>query len=175
MDFSLEHSLQLLERTPAVLRTWLAGLSHGWTHHNEGGDTWSVFDVVGHLIHGDRNDMMGRVLLILSDAPERKFAPFDRFAQLAANKEKSLDDLLDEFADVRRANMARLRSLQLDEAHFEKTGEHPVFGTVTLRQLLSTWTAHDLDHLSQIARVMAKQYQAAVGPWAAYLRVMQPL
>ena len=167
--FTVELGLEILERTPAVLRAWLSGLSPEWLAANEGPDTWNPYDVVGHLIHGERTDWMTRADIILGGGGT--FATFDRLAQFRESEGKSLAQLLDEFAAVRRANVARLRSLSLTDADLEKTGTHPKFGTVTLRQLLSTWAAHDLDHLMQISRVMGKQLTQDVGPWTEYLRV----
>jgi hypothetical protein len=169
--FTVELGLEILERTPAVLRGWLAGLSPEWLAANEGPDTWNPYDVVGHLIHGERTDWMARADIILGGGGT--FATFDRLAQFRESEGKSLVQLLDEFAEVRRANVARLRSLSLSDADLQKTGTHPKFGTVTLRQLLSTWVAHDLDHLMQISRVMGKQLKEDVGPWTEYLRVVR--
>jgi hypothetical protein len=167
--FTVELGLEILERTPSVLRAWLGGLSPEWLAANEGPDTWNPYDVVGHLIHGDRIDWMARADIILGGGGT--FATFDRLAQFRESEGKPLAHLLDEFAEVRRANVARLRSLALTETDLDKTGTHPKFGTVTLRQLLSTWAAHDLDHLMQISRVMGKQLKEDVGPWVEYLRV----
>lgn len=169
--FTVELGLEILDRTPAVLRAWLGGLSPEWLAANEGPDTWNPYDVVGHLIHGERTDWMARTNIILEGGGT--FATFDRFAQFRESEGKSLAQLLDEFAEVRRANVARLRSLSLTDADLQKTGTHPKFGAVTLRQLLSTWAAHDLDHLMQISRVMGKQLTQDVGPWKEYLRVVR--
>ena len=169
--FTVELGLEILERTPAVLRAWLSGLSPEWLAANEGPDTWNPYDVVGHLIHGERTDWMTRAEIILGGGGT--FATFDRFAQFRESEGKSLARLLDEFGEARRENVARLRSLSLTEADLERTGTHPKFGTVTLRQLFSTWVAHDLDHLMQISRVMGKQLTADVGPWTEYLRVVR--
>jgi hypothetical protein len=167
--FTVELGLEILERTPAVLRAWLSGLSPEWLAANEGPDTWNPYDVLGHLIHGERTDWMARADIILGGGGT--FATFDRLAQFRESAGKSLSQLLEEFAEVRRANVARLRSLSLTEADLDKTGTHPKFGTVTLRQLLSTWVAHDLDHVMQISRVMGKQLTQDIGPWREYLRV----
>ena len=169
--FTVELGLEILERTPSVLRTWLGGLSPEWLAANEGPDTWNPYDVVGHLIHGERTDWMARTDIILGGGGT--FATFDRFAQFRESEGKSLSQLLDEFAEVRRSNVARFRSLSLTDADLQKTGTHPKFGAVTLRQLLSTWVAHDLDHLMQISRVMGKQLTQDVGPWTEYLRVVR--
>lgn len=167
--FTLEPGLEILERTPAVLRVWLGGLSPAWIDATEGPETWSPYDVVGHLIHGERTDWMTRVMVIMNGGGT--FQKFDRFAQFEESRGKSLADLLDEFAEARRESLERLRALNLTDGDFERTGTHPAFGTVTLRQLLSTWVAHDLDHLMQISRVMGKQLKDDVGPWVEYLRV----
>lgn len=173
MEFSLERSLQVLERTPRVLRAWLDGLDKEWTHGNEGPDTFSPFDVVGHLIHGERTDWMPRLRIILEHGPARTFEPFDRFAHYEASKGKSLGQLLDTFEALRQNNLSRLRSLGLNDEQLELTGTHPDLGMVTLRQLLATWTAHDLGHLAQIARTQMIQYRDAVGPWRAYMRLLR--
>ena len=172
MTFNLDNSIAVLERTPDVLRTLLTGLSTDWTSPNEGPNTWSAFDVVGHLIDGEETNWMTRARVILSGAPVRRFVPFDRVRHVGANKERTLMELLDRFADLRARNLADLRALNLTPAHLNLTGEHPEFGSVTLEQLLSTWVAHDLGHIGQIVRVMAKQYKTAVGPWEAYLPIL---
>src|SRR5687768_17562106 len=159
MAFTLEKSIEILQRTPDVLYTMLHDISDDWTQHNEGGETWSVFDVVGHLIHGEKADWVTRAEIILSENPDKKFEPFDRLAQFEESKGKTLSQLLDEFKLLRKKNIERLLSKNLTTKYFGKTGVHPVFGKVSLSQLLSTWVAHDLDHIAQIARVMAKQYK----------------
>jgi hypothetical protein len=173
MTFELAKCLEILERTPVVLEQMLSGLSHEWTHSNEGADTWSPYDVVGHLIHGERTDWMARLDIIRSDGPNKTFVPFDRFAQFDESRGKTLGDLLREFREARQANLARLRALDLQPADLDRTGIHPSFGTVTMRQLLATWTVHDLDHVMQISRVMAKQIGEDTGPWVAYLRIIR--
>jgi len=170
--FSVELGLEVLERTPAVLRALLQGLSPDWTNANEGPDTWSPYDVVGHLIHGERADWMTRVNIILQPGGGT-FHTFDRFAQFRESQGKSLSQLLDEFAAARRDSLAALRALALTDTDLDKTGTHPKFGAVTLRQLLSTWVAHDMDHLMQISRVLGKQLKDDVGPWTEYLRVVR--
>jgi len=172
MDFDLSKSVAVLERTPAVLRTLLAGLPEDWTHRHVGPDTWSPFDVVGHLIDGEETDWMTRARIILAQGDDRRFEPFDRFRHLRTNPGKSLDSLLDRFAELRARNLEELRALNLTPDQFRLTGEHPAFGAVTLAQLLATWVVHDLGHLAQVARVMAKQYREAAGPWEAYLPVL---
>lgn len=172
MNFSIEKSIEILERTPVVLETMLQNVSADWTTNNEGGETWSVFDVLGHLVHGEKTDWMARMEIILSDAPDKTFKSFDRFAQFEESKGKTLGQLLDEFRELRKKNTSLLRSKKLTRENLQETGVHPVFGKVTLAQLLSTWTVHDLDHISQISRVMAKQYKEDVGPWVEYLRIL---
>ena len=172
MDFDLPAGTAVLERTPATLRAMLDGLPSAWTDATEGPDTWSPFVVVGHLIHGERTDWIGRARIILEQGPNRRFTPFDRFAQFRESEGRSLPELLDEFARLRAENLATLASWNLTDEHLALEGEHPEFGAVTLRQLLATWVAHDLGHIAQVARVMAKQYREAIGPWRAYLSVI---
>ena len=172
MELDLEHGIAVLERTPMVLRAMLSGLPTAWTNATEGPETWSPYVIVGHLIHGERTDWIERARIILAQGENRRFAPYDRFAQFHESEGKTLADLLDAFARVRGDNLARLAGWKLTEAQLALEGEHPAFGTVTLRQLLSTWVAHDLGHIAQTARVMAKQYRDAVGPWRAYLPVL---
>ena len=173
MNFELSNGLAILERTPATLRAMLSGLPQEWTGASEGPDTWSPYVVVGHLIHGERTDWIPRARIILAQGENRRFTPYDRFAQFRESEGKSLDDLLDEFAALRAANVATLQEWRLDDAMLSLQGEHPAFGAVSLRQLLATWVAHDLGHIVQISRVMAKQYRDAVGPWREYLSVME--
>lgn len=172
-NFSLVKSIEILERTPNVLSQLLNGLSSDWTSVNEGGETWSAYDVVGHLIHGDQTDWMVRIELILSEKEDKRFVPFDRFAQFENSKGKSLNQLLDEFKLIRNSNLEKLKGLNITEIDLTKKGIHPTFGEVTLSQLISTWVVHDLDHLSQISRVMAKQYKAEVGPWIEFLKILR--
>jgi uncharacterized damage-inducible protein DinB len=171
MEFDLDGATDILTRTPGVLRAMVRDLSADWTHASEGPDTWSPYDVVGHLIHGERTDWLVRAELILKGGKNKPFTPFDRFAQFRESEGKSLDELLDEFEMIRGQNLARLAGWHLSNDQLGLQGLHPVFGTVTLRQLLSTWVAHDLAHIGQIARVMAKQYGDAVGPWREYLPI----
>lgn len=172
MHFQLPHALQILERTPATLRALLGGLSEVWTAPNEGPDTFSAFDNLGHLVHGERADWVPRARIILAQGPERRFEPFDRFAHYRENRGKSVGELLDEFARLRSENLDTLRGWELSERELALQGEHPELGPVTLRQLLATWVAHDLGHVAQTARVLSKQYRDAVGPWRAYLPVL---
>jgi uncharacterized damage-inducible protein DinB len=174
MDFAFADAVPILRATPAVLKAWLSGLPHSWIAGNEGGETWSPYDIVGHLIHGERTDWMPRVELLLAHGESRPFVPFDRFAQFRDSRGKSLPELLDTFADLRRENIARLESLRLKTTDLDRRGLHPELGPVTLGQLLATWAAHDLNHLGQIARVMGRQYTQAVGPWLEYLPLLSP-
>jgi hypothetical protein len=169
--FTIPLALEMLERTPQVLRAWLSGLSPEWTAATEGPDTWSPYDVIGHLVHGERTDWIARAEIIRNGGGT--FQTFDRFAQFRESEGKSLAHLLDEFAAARRDNLERLRSWSLTDADLDGTGTHPKFGAVTMRQLLSTWVAHDLDHVMQISRVMAKQLKTDVGPWTEYLKVVR--
>ena len=163
----------LLARTPALLDAWLRDLPSVWTLANEGEETFSPFDVVGHLIHGERTDWMPRARMILQYGESRPFEKFDRLAQNRESRGKSLAELLDTFAELRAKNLDDLREMNLQPADFERRGLHPELGPVTLGQLLATWTAHDLTHIHQISRVMAHQYREAVGPWTDYLGVMR--
>ena len=172
MNFDLSTGIAVLERTPHALRSLLDGLTPAWTDATEGPDTWSPCIILGHLAHGERDDWIPRARIILAQGADRRFEPYDRFAQFRESEGKSLTDLLEEFAELRARNLATLSGWRLTDAQLELTGEHPDFGSVTLRQLLATWVAHDLGHIAQTARVMAKQYREAVGPWRAYLPVM---
>lgn len=173
MEHNLQQTISLLSRTPATLNALLRDLPEVWTSSNEGENTWSPYDVVGHLIHGEHTDWMPRAKMILQYGESRAFEPFDRRAQERESQGKSLGDLLDEFARVRSQNLAELRALNLQPAVLERRGRHPALGVVTLSQLLATWAAHDLTHLHQISRTMAHQYREAVGPWSKFLGVLQ--
>ena len=170
--FAIEEAMAILARTPSTLDALLRGLPDQWIAAREGVDTWSPFDVVGHLIHGERTDWIPRAKIILQDGDARPFERFDRFAQFGASAGRTLPDLLDDFAALRKANLRELRSLNVSTADLDRRGRHPELGIVTLRQLLATWVAHDLDHVVQIARVMARLYSDEVGPWRAYLRII---
>ncbi|HET6778287.1 MAG TPA: DinB family protein [Gemmatimonadales bacterium] len=172
--FTLNDGIPVLRATPAVLKAWLAHLPDSWIKGNEGAETWSPYDIMGHLIHGERTDWLLRTELILTHGDSRPFVPFDRFAQFRDSRGKSLRELLDTFADLRRENVARLESLRLKPTDLDRRGLHPELGPVTLGQLLATWVAHDLNHLGQVARVMGRQYTEAVGPWLEYLPLLQP-
>jgi len=173
MKFTIEKTMEVLRQTPDTLIRLTTGLSPFWTGATEGGDTWSVYDVVGHLLHGEKTDWLSRIGIILAAAEDNHFTPFDRFAQFESSKGKSLDTLLGEFKQLRHRNLEYVQSLGITEADLSKTGIHPTFGSVTLRQLLSTWAVHDLDHIAQIARIMAFQYKEEVGPWSEFLRIVR--
>jgi hypothetical protein len=173
MEQNLQHTLSLLTRTPATLDALLRDLPEAWTFRNEGEDTWSVFDVVGHLIHGERTDWIQRAKVVLQFGETQPFKPFDRQGFAQERRVKSLGELLDEFARLRSENLDELRALNLRPEDLALRGRHPALGVVTLSELLATWAAHDLTHLHQISRIMAHQYRGAVGPWSAYLGVLQ--
>jgi len=173
MQHNLQNTISLLTRTPAALNTLLRDLPETWTFRNEGENSWSAFDVVGHLIHGERTDWMPRVKVVLKFGETQAFEPFDRQGHAREIQGKSLGQLLDEFVRLRAENLAELRALNLRQEDLERRGRHPALGVVTLSALLATWAAHDLTHLHQISRVMAHQYREAVGPWSAYLGVLQ--
>jgi len=173
MTYDLSTACEVLERTPRVLRAWLAGLSPCWTHSDYGPDTFSPFDVVGHLIHGEKADWIARARLIIEHGPRRPFDPYDRYAQFEESRGKSLGELLDEFERLRAGNLGALRGLEITPEKLRLRGTHPALGPVTLEQLLATWVAHDLNHLGQIAKAMATQYEQAVGPWREYLSILK--
>ncbi|MGE0864597.1 MAG: DinB family protein [Vicinamibacterales bacterium] len=172
MSFELVDAIAVLERTPATFRALLGGLPDGWVTCSEGPDTFTPFDNLGHLIHGERADWIPRAQIILAQGVSRRFEPYDRFAQARESAGKTVAELLDEFASLRAGNLQTLRGWNLTDHHLALTGEHPAFGTVTLRQLLSTWVVHDLGHTAQTTRVMAKRYREAIGPWRAYLPIV---
>jgi hypothetical protein len=172
MHFDLFEALIVLERTPAAFRALLAGLPAPWTAADEGADTFTALDNLGHLIHGERADWMARARIILDQGANRRLEPFDRFAHVRDSRDRTLAELLDEFEALRRSNLATLRSWQLSGPQLDLEGEHPAFGSVSLRQLLATWVVHDLGHLAQTARVMAKRYRDDVGPWREYLPIL---
>jgi hypothetical protein len=170
-DF-LAESITILERTPATVHALLHNLPATWTTATEGPNTWSPYDVIGHLIHCERADWMPRLDIILTHGTTQPFPPFDREAQFKESVGESLTTLLDEFTTLRHTNLTKLESLQLTESDLALEGTHPALGTVSARQLIATWTAHDLAHIVQISRTMARRYQHEVGPWAQYLSVM---
>jgi hypothetical protein len=173
MDFSLAEATGVLTRTPATLNALLRGLPNTWVRCNEGKDTWSAFDILGHLIFGERTDWMPRVRIVLEYGEARPFDPFDRFAQSTGSQDQSLEQLLDDFARLRKENLTALQALNLQPEDLSRRGRHPTLGVVTLSELLAAWTVHDLTHVHQLSRVMAHQYRDAAGPWSAYLGVLQ--
>ncbi len=173
MEHNLQNSIALLTRTPAAINILVRDLPEEWTFRNEGENTWSVFDIVGHLIHGERTDWMARTRIILQFGETKPFDRFDRWAQQRESEGKSLPQLLDDFAQLRSHNLSELRALNLKPEDLRKRGTHPALGTVALSELLATWAAHDLTHLHQISRVMAYQYRTSVGPWVKFLGVLQ--
>lgn len=173
MSFSLSHTINILERTPEVLTAYLEDLPEFWLHQNEGGETWSPYDVIGHLIVGEKTDWIPRARIILSDSDDKNFTPFDRFAQFNEAPNQPIHELLDDFSRLRHQNIRELISYQLTDSDLEKTGMHPEFGKVSLKQLLATWAVHDLGHISQISRAMAHQYKDQIGPWKQYLSIIK--
>jgi hypothetical protein len=175
MKFNIQQSIALLERTPKVLRAMLSGLSEEWTHGNEGDNTWTPYDVVGHLVHGERTDWIPRTFIIMNDSDQKTFAPYDRFAQFEESQGKSMEQLLDEFDSLRTANLEQLEGFGLMDSDMNRQGIHPSLGPVTLKNLLSAWVVHDQGHIAQISRVLAKQYKEEVGPWTRYMTILKHL
>jgi DinB superfamily len=172
MEFQLEPAVEILSRTPETLNRLLRGLPEPWLYNNEGPDTWSPFDIVGHLIHGEVTDWIPRARIILEYGESRAFEPFDRFAQRERSKGKTPGELLDEFAELRRSNLTTLEQMNITPNQMSLSGTHPELGSVKLSELLATWVAHDLGHVAQIVRVMSRQYTDEVGPWKAYLPIL---
>jgi hypothetical protein len=173
VKFNLTKSLEILERTPLVIESMLKGVSDEWVMANEGKDTWSPYDIVGHYIHGEKTDWIPRLEIILSGSPNKEFAPFDRFAQMQDSKGKKIQELIEDFKSIRAENIVKLKSKNIRETDFLRKGFHPSLGDVTIAQLISTWVVHDLNHIAQISRVMAKQYKDDVGPWVEYLGILK--
>jgi uncharacterized damage-inducible protein DinB len=173
MEFHLEQAREILSRTPSTLNSLLRYLPGQWVLHNEGPGSWSVYDIVGHLIHAEETDWIPRAKIILREGESRTFEPFDRFAMFEKSRGKSFAELLDEFARLRAESLNELEGMGLTEEALKKRGRHPDLGVVTLEELLSTWVVHDLGHVGQIVRVMARQYAEAVGPWQAYLSILR--
>ncbi|MDD7887915.1 DinB family protein [Flavivirga sp. 57AJ16] len=172
MAYHLKQASEILERTPNTLNAMLSNLSDAWIYTNEGDNTWSVFDIVGHLIHGEKTDWIIRAKMILSDSENKTFESFDRFAQFENSKGKTLQQLLEAFSELRAKNLKALKQLEITESQLDMKATHPELGEVTLKELLATWVAHDLGHMAQIARVMAKQYKDEVGPWEAFIPIL---
>ena len=173
MHFDLEEAISILERTPMVLKTYLEGLSADWTSQNEGAETWSPFDIIGHLIIGEKTDWVVRAEIILADNPDKDFEPFDMTAHFDYARDKTIDQLLASFELLRNENLKKIKAMNLKDDQLLLTGVHPEFGRVTLKELLATWVAHDLGHIAQVSRVMAKQYSSEVGPWRKYLGILK--
>lgn len=173
MNFELHRSIEILHNTPQVLDTLLNGLSKEWLYNNEGENSWSPYDIVGHLIFGEKTDWIVRIKIILSESENKLFEPFDRFAQLHEDQTKPITDLINEFKILRENNLNELTALHITPNDLDRIGIHPDFGEVTLKQLISTWAVHDLGHIAQISRVMAKQYKEEVGPWIDYLGILK--
>jgi hypothetical protein len=171
VKFSVDDAITILARTPAILRAQLESLPETWLRQNEGSESWSPFDVVGHLIDGEETDWIPRARIILSRTGQ-PFVPFDRFAHFRKNRDKTLTELLDTFARLRAQNLETLREFKLTPALLELPGKHPELGDVTRSQLLATWVVHDLGHIAQVNRVMAYQYRDEVGVWSQYLPVL---
>ena len=172
MEFSSDTAIEILEATPGTLRTWLGGLSYEWTASAGDRDDWQPYDIVGHLIHADETDWIPRARVILAQGEDLRFPPFDRYGQCERPQGRPLAELLDEFAAVRKQCLDELIGWNLTPEQLELCGIHPEFGEVSLEQLLSTWVVHDLTHIRQIATAMARRYERAVGPWNAYLSIL---
>ena len=172
MEFQLDQATEILRRTPSTLNSLLRSLPNAWVLQNEGPQSWSPFDIVGHLIHGEETDWIPRAKVILEYGETRPFEPFDRFAMFEKSRGKSLTELLDTFDRLRGMNLKELEGMQLTDALLQKRGRHPELGVVSLSQLLSTWVVHDFSHIGQVVRVLAKQYDEAVGAWQSYLTIL---
>jgi hypothetical protein len=173
LNFQLKEAIEVLERTPKTLESLLSGLSDGWLHSNEGEGTWNAAEVVSHLIMAEKTNWMPRIASILQEGENSPFSPFDRFAHLQEMEDRSIEEKLNEFQTIRTKNIAMLKEWIHPGTNLEQTGLHPEFGLVKLRELLSTWTVHDLTHITQIVRVMAERYRTDVGPWEAYLSILK--
>jgi DinB superfamily len=172
IEYNQTKALEILERTPSVLNALLSGIDDDWILNNEGPDTFSPYDVVGHLIHGEKEDWVKRIKIILDYGTAKNFETFDRFAMFDESKGKTMQQLLDKFGERRKQNINWFKSLELEERDYDKKGLHPKLGEVTMRNLLATWVVHDLTHIAQISRVMAKQYKGEIGPWVEFFRIL---
>ena len=172
MTFDFNKSVEILSRTPVVLDHLLHGLSSEWLKNNEGEGTWTPYDILGHLIHGEKTDWIPRAEIMLSNSVDKTFTPFDRFAQAKEDQTRSIQSLLEEFKVLRASNLKKLQALEINDTKLKQQGVHPELGKVNLKELLSSWVVHDLGHIAQISRVMAKQYTDEVGPWIAYLGIL---
>lgn len=173
MNFNLTETIKILSKTPNLITELLSDLSDEWIYTNEGVNTWSPYDIVGHLIYGEKTDWIPRAKIILSDRENKTFEPFDRFAQMKNSEEKSINELLNEFRELRKENIECLERMKIDKKTLEGTGVHPELGIVTLKQLLSTWLVHDLSHINQMTRVLATNCKNNVGPWKAYISIIK--
>ncbi|MCR2822268.1 DinB family protein [Lederbergia panacisoli] len=173
MNFNINEAIEVLERTPATLEYFFSGLSNGWLECNEGEGTWSAMEVIGHLVEGEKTNWIPRLEFILQEGGGEPFPPFDRFAHLHDIEEKLIEEKMLEFKTIRTQNIEKLKKLVEPDLHLELTGSHPEFGVVKVKELISTWVAHDLTHIAQIVRVMAKRYKDDVGPWKAYLGILK--
>jgi hypothetical protein len=173
MQFKLTEATQILERTPAVLTEMIAAIPDGWIKCTEGAGSWSCYDIVGHLIHGELTDWIPRARIILEHGEAKAFEPFDRCAQFREDQTRPISALLDQFAFLRAENLAILQGMRLTNEDLARKGTHPELGTVSLGQMISSWAVHDLAHISQIARVTAKQYSQEVGPWHQYMTILK--
>lgn len=173
MNFDLKEAIEILERTPQTLEQWVSGLSASWLQCNEGEGTWNAVEVIEHLIEGEKTNWIPRLEWMIQEGEGKPFPPFDRFSHLNEKTERSMEQILSEFKTIRTANIAKLQELIKPEVHLEWTGTHPAFGTVRVRELISTWAVHDLTHIAQIVRVMAERYREDVGPWTEYLGILK--
>jgi len=173
MEYQPEHAIEILRQTPATLSAWLGDLTDPWTHYSTDADAWSPYDVIGHLIHGEETDWIPRAVIILQEGQSRAFEPFNRFAQFEQSKDQSLGSLLEKFAQLRQQNLVTLKQMNIASEQWALRGTHPELGSVTLGQLVAAWVVHDLDHIRQIVVTLAKQYTEAVGPWRAYLAILE--
>lgn len=173
MNFTMQEAIEVLERTPQALEHFISGLSAGWLQSNEGAGTWNASEVIGHLIEAEKHNWIPRLEFMLQEGEGKPFPPFDRFSHLNQTSERSIEEKLLEFKTIRQQNITRLKNLIEPEGQLEKTGSHPEFGVVKVRELVSTWVVHDLTHIAQIVRVMAERYRADVGPWEAYLSILK--
>ncbi len=172
MTFDLQQAVRLLQKTPMVVRSMLSNLDETWTHSNEGGDSWSPYHVVGHLVHGEKTDWMPRLEIMMAEGPIQTFEPYDRFAQIEMSKGKTLEELLEMFELLRKENLQTLQSKQITETDLSRKAMHPSLGEITLSNMLSAWVVHDQGHIAQISRVLAKNYKEEVGPWTKYLTIL---
>lgn len=173
MNFRLDEAIEVLQRTPVLLKSFLSGLSNGWLQCNEGEGTWNAMEVVDHLIEAEKTNWLPRLQFILNEGTAKPFPAFDRNAHLLSGSLQSIEEKLDEFVRIRNENITKLKELVTNEELLELSGIHPEFGEVKIRELISTWAVHDFTHIAQIVRVMAKRYSTDVGPWKEYLGILR--